>query len=70
MERVLHSNWFVLGEELAAFEQEFAAFCGVSACVGVGNGTDAIELALRACGIGPGDEVIIRHLRLTSRRLR
>ena len=59
MERVLHSNWFVLGEELAAFEQEFAAFCGVSACVGVGNGTDAIELALRACGIGPGDEVII-----------
>ena len=59
IERVLASNWFVLGNELEAFEQEFARFCGVSHCVGVGNGTDAIELALRACGVGPGDEVII-----------
>ncbi len=59
IERVLDSNWFVLGNELEAFEQEFARFCGVSHCVGVGNGTDAIELALRACGVGPGDEVII-----------
>ena len=59
IERVLDSNWFVLGNELEAFEQEFAKFCGVSHCVGVGNGTDAIELALRACGVGPGDEVII-----------
>ncbi len=59
IERVLASNWFVLGNELEAFEQEFARFCGVSHCVGVGNGTDAIELALRACGIGAGDEVII-----------
>ena len=59
IERVLDSNWFVLGNELEAFEQEFASFCGVSHCVGVGNGTDAIELALRACGVGPGDEVII-----------
>ena len=59
IERVLDSNWFVLGNELEAFEQEFARFCGVSHCVGVGNGTDAIELALRACGVGAGDEVII-----------
>ena len=59
IERVLSSNWFVLGNELEAFEQEFARFCGVAHCVGVGNGTDAIELALRACGVGPGDEVII-----------
>ncbi len=59
IERVLSSNWFVLGNELEAFEQEFASFCGVSHCVGVGNGTDAIELALRACGVGTGDEVII-----------
>ena len=59
IERVLDSNWFVLGNELEAFEQEFARFCGVSHCVGVGNGTDAIELSLRACGVGPGDEVII-----------
>ncbi len=59
IERVLDSNWFVLGNELEAFEQEFARFCGVSHCVGVGNGTDAIELALRACRVGPGDEVII-----------
>ena len=59
IDRVLASNWFVLGNELQGFEREFAHYCGVSACVGVGNGTDAIELALRACGIGAGDEVII-----------
>ena len=59
IDRVLASNWFVLGNELQAFEREFAHYCEVSACVGVGNGTDAIELALRACGIGAGDEVII-----------
>lgn len=50
---------FVLSPEVAAFEREFAAYCGVAHAVGVGNGTDAIELALRAAGIGPGDEVII-----------
>ena len=59
IERVLASNWFVLGGELDAFEQAFADYCGVGACVGVANGTDAIELALRACGVGPGDEVIV-----------
>jgi dTDP-4-amino-4,6-dideoxygalactose transaminase len=55
---VFDSNRFVLGRELAAFEQEFAAYCGVEHCVGVGSGTDALVLALRACGVGPGDEVI------------
>ena len=55
---VLDSGRFVLGPELADFEQEFAAYCGVEHCVGVGSGTDALVLALRACGIGPGDEVI------------
>ena len=56
---VLARNAFVLGEEVAAFEQEFAAFCGVARSVGVANGTDALELALRAMGIGHGDEVIV-----------
>ena len=55
---VLRSGWYILGSEVAAFEESFAAVCGVSHCVGVGNGTDALELALRALGIGPGDEVI------------
>lgn len=58
MGRVLERSWFILGEELAAFEQEFAAFLGVEYAVGVGNGTDAIQLGLMACGVGPGDEVI------------
>ncbi len=55
---VLDSGQFILGRELAAFEEEFACYCGVGHCVGVGSGTDALILALRACGIGPGDEVI------------
>ena len=56
--RALDSGWYVLGQEVAAFEQEFAAYIGARHCVGVGNGTDAIEVALRALGIGVGDEVI------------
>src|SRR5687767_428733 len=56
--RVLHGGWYILGKETAAFEEEFAAYCGVAHAVGVGNGTDAILLALRALNIGPGDEVI------------
>jgi dTDP-4-amino-4,6-dideoxygalactose transaminase len=56
--RVIASGAFFLGPELAAFEAEFAAWCGVAHAVGVGSGTAALFLALRACGIGPGDEVI------------
>lgn len=56
--RVLEKSWFILGEEGTNFEGEFAQFLGVKQAIGVANGTDAIQLALRACGIGPGDEVI------------
>ncbi len=56
--QTLDSGWYILGKQVAAFEQEFAAYIGVGHCVGVANGTDAIELALRACGVGPGDTVI------------
>jgi dTDP-4-amino-4,6-dideoxygalactose transaminase len=55
--RVLASGWYILGRECAAFEEEFAAYCGVPHCVTVGNGTDALELAVRSLGIGPGDAV-------------
>lgn len=58
VKRVLDSGWYVLGKEVEAFEAEFAAFCGVKHCVGVGNGLDALTLSLRAMNIGPGDEVI------------
>ena len=58
VERVLRSGWYVLGKELQAFEAAWATACGVAHAVGVGNGMDAIEIGLRASGIGPGDEVI------------
>jgi dTDP-4-amino-4,6-dideoxygalactose transaminase len=57
--RVLESGWYVLGEEVERFEQEFAAYCGSQYAVGVGNGLDALHLILRGYGIGPGDEVIV-----------
>ena len=57
--RVIDSGWYILGEECAAFEREFAAFCGTRHCIGVANGLDALTLVLRAYGIGPGDEVIV-----------
>ena len=57
-ERVIRSGWWVLGKEVAAFESEWAQRLGVPRVVGCGNGMDAIELGLRALGIGAGDEVI------------
>lgn len=57
--RVLSRSWFILGEEGKAFEEEFARYCGTAHCVGVSNGLDALQLALRAWNIGPGDEVIV-----------
>jgi dTDP-4-amino-4,6-dideoxygalactose transaminase len=56
--RVLESTQFILGEEVAAFERDFAAYCHASQCVGMNSGTSALHLALIAAGIGPGDEVI------------
>jgi dTDP-4-amino-4,6-dideoxygalactose transaminase len=56
--RVLDRDWYILGPEVEAFEAEFAAYLGVQHVVGVGNGTDAITLTLRALDIGPGGEVI------------
>jgi dTDP-3-amino-3,4,6-trideoxy-alpha-D-glucose transaminase len=56
--RVMRSGWYVLGPEVQAFEQEFAAHCGSAHAIGVANGTDALYLALRALGVGPGDEVV------------
>src|SRR5258707_1589006 len=58
-ERVLASQQFILGREGAAFEKEVAQFCGVAHGVGVGSGTDALVLALRACGVRAGDEVLL-----------
>ncbi|HEY1413781.1 MAG TPA: DegT/DnrJ/EryC1/StrS family aminotransferase, partial [Rhodopila sp.] len=56
--RALSSGWYILGSELRAFETEFAAWLGVSSVIGCGNGTDAIALALRGLGIGPGCTVV------------
>lgn len=60
--RVLRSGRYVLGPETAAFEAELAAFVGTRFAVGVGSGTEALWLALRACGVGPGDEVLTTPL--------
>ncbi len=57
--RVVDSGWYLLGPELESFESEFAEYCGTRHCVGVGSGLSALELALQAAGIGPGDEVIV-----------
>lgn len=58
-ERVMNSGWYILGSEVEAFESEYAAYCGASYCIGVGNGMEALHLILRAYEIGPGDEVIV-----------
>jgi dTDP-4-amino-4,6-dideoxygalactose transaminase len=58
VDRVLESGWYILGSETAAFEKEFAGYLGTGEGIGVGSGTEALHLALLACGIGKGDEVI------------
>jgi dTDP-4-amino-4,6-dideoxygalactose transaminase len=60
--RVVDRGWYVLGPEVEAFEQGFAGACGAAHAIGVGTGTDAIAIILRALGIGPGDEVITTPL--------
>lgn len=59
MTEVYDRNWFIQGEEVNRFEEEFAEYCGVKYCVGCGNGLDALFLPMKAMGIGPGDEVIV-----------
>lgn len=58
-DRTLDSGWYILGNEVKQFELEFAAYCEVEHCIGVGNGLEALLLILRAYGIGAGDEVIV-----------
>ena len=58
-DRTLNSGWYILGNEVKQFEQEFADYCQAKHCVGVGNGLEALHLILRAYGIGAGDEVIV-----------
>ena len=57
--RVLSNSNYIMGEECASFERDFADYCGVSYCIGCGNGLDSLTLSLRALGIGAGDEVIV-----------
>lgn len=59
MTRVYDSNWYVLGQEVALFEQAYSEFNQVAHTIGVGNGLDALTLALKALGLGPGDEVLV-----------
>ena len=57
---VLRSGWYVLGNEVKEFEKEFAAYTGAKHCVGLANGLDALWIAFRILGIGPGDEVLVQ----------
>ena len=57
--RVISQSWFIRGPELEQFEAEWAEYCGANFCVGVGNGLDALQLSLKAAGVGPGDEVLV-----------
>ena len=57
--RVLESGWYLLGEEISAFETEYATYVGAGHCVGVGNGLEALRLSLEALGVGSGAEVIV-----------
>jgi dTDP-4-amino-4,6-dideoxygalactose transaminase len=65
VQSVLDDGWFILGKNVSAFEAEFATYCGASYAIGVGNGTDALQLALMACEVGHGDEVITSPLSAT-----
>src|SRR5678815_5249178 len=56
---VIRSGYFVLGPGVSAFEQQFADYCGAAQCIGVGNGTDALELSLKAVGVDRGDQVAV-----------
>ena len=57
---VLRSGWYVLGKEVSSFEEEFAAYTGGKYCAGLASGLDALWIAFRLLGIGPGDEVIVQ----------
>ncbi len=63
---VLHSGGYILGPKVTDFEKDFAAYCNTKYAVGVGNGTDALVIALLACGVGPGDEVITTAMTFVS----
>jgi len=58
LKRVVDSSWYVMGDEVKGFEAEFSAYVGVDHCISVGNGTDALEIALRGLGVGSGDQVV------------
>ena len=57
---VLRSGWYVLGKEVAAFEENFASYTGSKCCVGLASGLDALWIAVKLLGIGPGDEVLVQ----------
>jgi dTDP-3-amino-3,4,6-trideoxy-alpha-D-glucose transaminase len=57
--KVIEGNQYILGPEVSEFESKFATYCGATHAIGVGNGTDALTIALRAMGVGPGDEVVV-----------
>ena len=59
IQKVLDSGWYLLGKENEIFEQNFAKYCGVKYCIGVGNGLDALTLIIKAYGFGAGDEIIV-----------
>ena len=60
--RVLDGGWYILGQEVAAFEREFAAFCGAKHAIGIGNATEALQVALLGLDVGPGDDVVVPAL--------